>query len=268
MGGDNPRLTIGALDPNEYEGEINWVPELQDSGRIEVDAFKGYQGNIVPFQYPALADLSSISRNIFIPNIVSFISNESLLGPQDGVNLNPPAKTQFSLQCNGTKTPEIEFTVQINGIDYPMKKSEMLRPSSIMAPLGFCNANIHGVNDAAESETQFELGLPFLRSVYLAYRFPTGDCPGYYGFAISKGGSVPTSTQTPRATPTDASKCLALVTPSSTPTPTIAVHEGPYSDTSTETYKVYGASEDQWVVLKHINDLLKNEVRGGAISLL
>ena len=58
MGGDDPRLTIGALDPNEYEGDINWVPEL-DGGMIEVDAFKGYQGNIIPFSYPAVTSLSS-----------------------------------------------------------------------------------------------------------------------------------------------------------------------------------------------------------------
>ncbi|KAL0058490.1 hypothetical protein AAF712_014824 [Marasmius tenuissimus] len=155
----------------------------------------------------------------------------------------------------------------LEGIDYPMKKSDLLRPNSPVAPPGFCNANIYEINNVT-SGAQFSLGLPFLRSVYLAYRFPTGDCPGYYGFAIPKGSLASTSTQTPRATPTDASKCLALVTPSSTPTPTITVHEGPYSDTSTETYKVYGASEDQWVVLKHINDLPKNEVRGSTVSLL
>jgi len=66
MGGENPRLTIGALDPNEYEGEINWVPELEGLGRIvEVDVLKGYQGNIFPFQYPARAELSS-SKLLFI----------------------------------------------------------------------------------------------------------------------------------------------------------------------------------------------------------
>ena len=59
LGGENPTLTIGALDPNEYEGEINWVPELQDEGMIQVDAYRGYQGNILPFQYPVTAQLSS-----------------------------------------------------------------------------------------------------------------------------------------------------------------------------------------------------------------
>ncbi|KAL0574651.1 hypothetical protein V5O48_007297, partial [Marasmius crinis-equi] len=60
LGGDDPRLTIGALDPEDYQGEINWVPELQDDGKIEIDAFKGYQGNVLDsFEYPVIAGLSS-----------------------------------------------------------------------------------------------------------------------------------------------------------------------------------------------------------------
>ena len=101
-----------------------------------------------------------------------------------------------------------------------------------------------------------------------AYRFPAGDCPGYYGFAIPRDGQTPTSIQKPRVTPADASRCLALISPSSTPTPTIAMHEGIFADTSIEKYKVYGELDDQWVSLKHTNDLSKERVKGGTFNVL
>ncbi|KAL0574658.1 hypothetical protein V5O48_007305 [Marasmius crinis-equi] len=262
FGGDDPRLTIGALDPEDYQGEINWVPELQDSGKIEIDAFKGYQGNVLSsFQYPVVAGLSSISHNIFLTDIESYLGNDTLIGPQDGINVYPPEKEQWAVLCNGTKQPEVEFSVQINGVDYPMKKSDMYRPgNTLFTAKGYCNANIR-------KSDSFELGITFLRSVYLAYRFPTGDCPGYYGFAIPKGFPAPTSTQKPRATPTDASKCLALVAPTSTPTPTIALHEGSY-DISDEKYKVFGLADDQWVALRHPGDLPSNNEKGGAFAIV
>lgn len=55
LGGENPRLTIGALDPEEYEGEINWVPTINDTAMVQVDALKGYNGNTIPLDYPVSA---------------------------------------------------------------------------------------------------------------------------------------------------------------------------------------------------------------------
>ena len=57
--GGNGTLTIGALDPNEYEGEINWVPALDGQPIIHVDAFKGYKGNILPLDYPINATIDN-----------------------------------------------------------------------------------------------------------------------------------------------------------------------------------------------------------------
>lgn len=52
-----PRLTIGALDPNDYAGEINWV--LADFGPQErreskyvpfrIDGLKGWNGSFINF---------------------------------------------------------------------------------------------------------------------------------------------------------------------------------------------------------------------------
>ncbi|KAG7087187.1 hypothetical protein E1B28_013168 [Marasmius oreades] len=255
LGGDNPRLTIGALDPNEYEGELNWVPELNDTGMIKVDAYRGYQGNILPFQYPVTASLSSVSKNIYLPEIMTYLTNESLIGPQEGVNLEPDHKQQIGIQCNGTQPPQLQFSVDINGINYPINQHDLIRPPSIMAAKGFCNIGVYKADPAG-----FELGVVFLRSVYLAYRFPTGDCPGYYGFAFPKG-STTTSNQKPRDAPPNASQCLSLVQPTSTPTPTIAVHEGKLGF-SEEKFRVYGKAEDQWVALRGVGDLPALTVRG------
>jgi hypothetical protein len=59
MGGENPQLTIGALDPSDYEGEINWVPLLNDSSKIQIDALKGYNGNVFPLPSPLNAQIDT-----------------------------------------------------------------------------------------------------------------------------------------------------------------------------------------------------------------
>lgn len=53
-----PRLTIGALDPEDYIGEINWVP-LEDrytatggiyqTNEFHIDGVKGFNGSLLPF---------------------------------------------------------------------------------------------------------------------------------------------------------------------------------------------------------------------------
>ena len=59
-----PRLTVGALDPEDYEGEINWV-ELETTSpkslhTIKVDGIKGYNGSFIPFGVSGLtASLNS-----------------------------------------------------------------------------------------------------------------------------------------------------------------------------------------------------------------
>lgn len=50
---ENPKLTIGALDPADYEGEINWVqmetpdPSWDLPNVFKMDGFKGYDGSLL-----------------------------------------------------------------------------------------------------------------------------------------------------------------------------------------------------------------------------
>lgn len=50
----NPKLTLGALDPADYEGEINWVQlETPDASWdlpnvFKIDGFRGYNGSFFP----------------------------------------------------------------------------------------------------------------------------------------------------------------------------------------------------------------------------
>ncbi|CAE6529852.1 unnamed protein product [Rhizoctonia solani] len=258
LGGENPHLTIGALDPNDYEGEINWVPLVNDSSRIQIDALKGFDGNAFPLPSPLTVWIDSLSKNIYIPDLAMYMMNDTLIGPNQFLNIYPPDNTTFGVRCNGTEVPSVEFSVEINGVDYPVNQTDLIRPHSGRAAAGYCNVGV--IKSVA---TEYTLGLTFLRSVYLAYRFPTGNCPGYYGFAVPKGGPTPTSTQKPRSTPTDAATCLSFVTPSSTPTPTIAISkELQPSGTSEETYAVYGRPNDQWVGLQGVKDLPPLKVSG------
>ncbi|GAB1521685.1 hypothetical protein RhiTH_004782 [Rhizoctonia solani] len=236
MGGENPQLTIGALDPNDYEGEINWVPLIDDSPKIQIDALKGYNGNAFPLPSPLNASIDT--------------------RPNQFINIYPPNNETFGVRCNGTETPSVEFSVEINGVDYLVNQTDLIRPTSGMAAPGYCNVGV-----MKSSGTEYTLGVTFLRSVYL---FPTGDCPGYYGFAASKGGPTPTSKQKPRTIPTDAASCLSFATPNSTPSPTISIlKELQPSGVSKETYRVYGRPDDDWVPLRGVQDLPLLKVSGG-----
>lgn len=67
----NPKLTIGALDPNDYEGTINWVPLNQTPdpkgdylNTFSFDGVKGYDGQFVP--YPGILSAALDSRENII----------------------------------------------------------------------------------------------------------------------------------------------------------------------------------------------------------
>ena len=62
----NPKITIGALDPNDYEGTINWVqlsenpdPNGDSFNTFAFDGVKGYDGQFVPFTGSLTAALDS-----------------------------------------------------------------------------------------------------------------------------------------------------------------------------------------------------------------
>lgn len=92
--------------------------------------------------------------------------------------------------------------------------------------------------------------------LHSAYRFPTDDCPGYYGFAFPSGANRTQAqlSQKPTSTPASSSQCLSLNKPTSTPTSpeypaNIAI--------SKDIYDVYGRPGSKQVPLKGINDLPK-----------
>lgn len=89
-----------------------------------------------------------------------------------------------------------------------------------------------------------------------AYRFPTDDCPGYLGFAFPSGlnRTQEQTSQRPTSTPPQASQCLALKTPSSTPLITIATRGG-WRDSGEGKYNVYGAEGNMQVPLLDADQL-------------
>ncbi|KAG8721211.1 hypothetical protein FRC09_008261 [Ceratobasidium sp. 395] len=271
LGGDNPQLTIGALDPNDYEGEINWVPAVGDNAVIQVDAWKGYQGNVVPANYPINVTLDSMSKNIYLPELDVFMMNQSLTGPQQAINIYPPDNTIFGLLCNGTKFPTLDFSVEINGVDYPVAQKDMVRANDVWesAP-GVCDVGIMESSTSKSGTRSYVLGVTFLRSVYLAYRFPTTSCPAYWGFATPKGVSLLASSkvQKPKATPTDAATCLSFTMPTSTPTPTIQSGGGGLMPGSSgEKYAIYGQPAMAQVELRGVADLPLLKAVGTVLGL-
>lgn len=141
-----PRLTIGALDTNDYQGEINWVqmetPTTNGSitNAFKIDGVKGYNGTFLPMGDNIIATVNSgktysnlpsfhtpvdsqliVYRYIAIPQQYNiYWTEDGYLGPNQFVNLYPDGG--FALQCNWNSgnIPPTYFTVTINGVDYPM----------------------------------------------------------------------------------------------------------------------------------------------------
>ncbi|KAH8810359.1 aspartic peptidase domain-containing protein [Flagelloscypha sp. PMI_526] len=261
----NPRLTIGALDLNDYQGEINWVqmeaPSANGSitNAFKIDGVKGYNGTFLPMGDNITATLNSIYRFIDIPQQYTsmYWIEDGYLGPNQFVNLYPDG-SGFALQCNWNsgKIPPTYFTVTINGVDYPL--GDMLMNTTAMAAPGYCNFNLK--NSSASDAQDVTLGAPFLRNVYVAYRFPTDSCPGYYGFAhLSKAPNPVASSiisQKPTSTPTQYSQCIAnLIKPTSTPAPTAVAVTA--KSVPTGQYWVFNRPSDGQVPLYGIEELPK-----------
>lgn len=112
MAGGNGTLTIGAPDLNEYEGEINWVPAIEEEPTIQVDALKGYQGNVLPLDYPVNATMDSLIRDIYLRDIDMYMLDRSYLGV-DSINVYPPYNLTFGVGCQD-QVPTVPFSVGIN----------------------------------------------------------------------------------------------------------------------------------------------------------
>ncbi|SJL10404.1 uncharacterized protein ARMOST_13790 [Armillaria ostoyae] len=243
-----PRLTIGALDPEDYSGEINWVemetPTADFTNAIKIDGVKGFNGSFLPFGGDLIATLNTFSRNIAVPPSNPYALDDGYTGPIDLINLYPNGG--FSFLCNGTELPYVYLTVTINGVDYQVDSQDNMLHKTTMAAAH------------ADAKPDVVLGQPFLRSVYLAYRFPTDNCPGYYGFAFPSGANRTQDqiNQTPTSTPTLSSQCLALTTPTSTPTASM-MSKSVKSLLQTGSYEVFGNNGEGQVALTGADNLPK-----------
>ncbi|KIJ13949.1 hypothetical protein PAXINDRAFT_13273 [Paxillus involutus ATCC 200175] len=131
----NPKLTISELDPNDYEGTINWVemsqnPDLNGDyyNMFNVDGVKGYNGTFVPFGGNLTAALDSFIISITVPNADTYFDNSNFMGPVPlPIKLDPDLGiTQYNCTSNSTTTtsasspfpsqpPYVALVVLING---------------------------------------------------------------------------------------------------------------------------------------------------------
>ncbi|KAF9224515.1 acid protease [Gyrodon lividus] len=283
-----PKLTIGALDPNDYEGTINWVEMNQHPdasadyyNTFNVDGVKGYNGEFVPFGGNLTAALDSCNGrfhhvlippvfiSIALPNVDTYFLNTNFTGPipspialipdiglvQYNCTLNSTTTTTTTTSSwNTPESPYVALTTSINGVDYQIDSANnLLRPQSGLSSLGYCPVGIMNKSDTLAPDMVF--GLPFLRSVYVAYRFPTDSCPGYYGFAFPSGANRTQSqiSQTPTSTPTNSAQCLSLIAPTSTPTANVVLAQEALA--SKETYSIYGRPGASEMPLLGVNDM-------------
>ncbi|KAG9309849.1 aspartic peptidase domain-containing protein [Chiua virens] len=264
----NPKITIGALDPNDYEGTINWVqldqtPDTKGDyfNTFSFDGLKGYDGQFVPYGTPKAA-LDSFSLSISVPNAFTYFNNSNSTGPVPNPIGLVADTGLFEYNCTTTgsssippNSPYVALTATINGVDYQIDSTgNLLRPETAIGSTGSCPVGIKNRTDTAQPGVL--LGLPFLRSVYVAYRFPTDNCPGYYGFAFPSGSNrtqVQIS-QTPAATPTNSAQCLSLATPTSTPTASVVTAQEAFSK---KIYTVYGKQGADQVSLVGVEDMPK-----------
>ncbi|TDL21184.1 acid protease [Rickenella mellea] len=252
----NPKLTIGALDPNDYEGEINWVPALDDS-HVDIDGFYGFNGSRIPWETPTAA-LSSVDFSVFVPNPKAYFADEGYSGQPlsqiVGLLDPPPGTSEFAYVCN-TTTPTVSLSVGINGVRYPINSTDLLRQNGLDSPGdGTCLVGIANYSSVANDINGHKaaLGVPFLRSIYLAYRMPTGDCPPYWGFAFLANTTASTTViqQKPTSTPTSSDKCLNFPRPTSPPSNTAGT-----SQKNAKTFPVYGRPSHEQVPLPNVDQL-------------
>ncbi|KAH7903414.1 hypothetical protein BJ138DRAFT_1020683, partial [Hygrophoropsis aurantiaca] len=257
----NARITIGALDPKDYEGTINWIPfETPDQSWdyrnvFKLDGLKGFNGSFIPMGDNLLAGLDSLFMGVAIPNTMTYLSSQGYSGPVGTVEVDPHTST-MSYQCNET-TPYVPLIATINGVDYQIdSKDNLLRPLAPIAPvIGYCNVGIYNRSDTAPPDVAF--GLPFLRSVYVAYRFPTDNCPGYYGFAFPSGANRTQAqiSQKPNTTPTNAAQCLSFTAPTSTPSANVVTAQERLQ--SSQKFPVYGNPQASEVPLMGVDEFPK-----------
>jgi len=194
------RMTIGALDPSDYEGTLNWVQMEQPEASwdfynvIKIDGMKGYNGSFIPWGSNLRASLSTrvyivfqgqivltqyttVFRNIKVPNTSTYVYNDGYTGPISNISIwDEPVSAEFGYSCTlssdstAGSPPYVALTVVINGVDYPMDTAgNMAYPPSMFSKPGFCNVAMQNTTKPGKLPNPPEviLGMPFMRSVYL-----------------------------------------------------------------------------------------------------
>lgn len=99
-----------------------------------------------------------------MPQLTTYLSETGYAGP---INYTiEPITGIVAYVCNSSEyTPYVALTATINGVDYPIDSTgSLLRTLSPLAEWGTCSV---GLTEWSPSEPHINLGLPFLRSVYL-----------------------------------------------------------------------------------------------------
>ncbi|KAF8656487.1 hypothetical protein AX16_002506 [Volvariella volvacea WC 439] len=131
----NPKMTIGALDQNDYVGTINWIEirgtcahtspgeaegghtgceDWREDGFI-IDGLKGYNGSFIPFDTSEItATLSTFAKDILVPP--EFLARYF----SDPGYHEPNMTSALTFNCYGSE-PGPPFAITINGVDYPLK---------------------------------------------------------------------------------------------------------------------------------------------------
>ena len=198
----NPKLTVGALDPADYDGEINWVqmetpgPTWTYANAFKVDGVKGYNGSFLSLGSQLRAGIDSrasipvlrciippyhthstlqVTQTISIPNINRYFLDPNMLGPISTSTLTTNDTPVPELLCNpqSGSIPYIPLTITINGVDYMVdSRDNLIYNSSDDSTPTQARCDVPLVNTTSLNPPEIALGIPFLRSVYL-YVLPT-----------------------------------------------------------------------------------------------
>lgn len=188
----NPRMTVGALDAADFDGNINWVEITSANSSIDgllsvikIDGIRGYNGSFINFGNTLTAEIAESRKNYSLKSYYvkpgsstdsRFIGlppndlwmNTDYTGPITAIRHNVAnSESEVAYQCNRTsELPWVALTVTINGVDYQMESADnMIQNTWLNEPLGYCNVAVGNTTEGAAANVR--LGLPFLRSVYL-----------------------------------------------------------------------------------------------------
>lgn len=101
---------------------------------------------------------------VTIPGLTTYLNQTGYAGPVNYII--EPITGIVAYVCNYSDyEPYVSLTATVNGVDYPIDSAgSLLRTTSPITEWGTCSVGLGEWNSA---EPHINLGLPFLRSVYL-----------------------------------------------------------------------------------------------------